>query len=156
MRLKTKLVLAATVVTLLVVLLLTGLFIAELLRQRIEQTATSNEVLANQVRSTARHALETGLTGDLSSGASSEAELMKTVSTVLRGDDRLQAQMGAIVRYSLTVQDVSVTDARGIVLTSTDPDAVDQPYCRPHQSRGRLDARIDLPVEAGLRHAACL
>ena len=126
MRLKTKLVLAATVVTLLVVLLLTGLFIAELLRQRIEQTATSNVERANQIRSTVRHALESGLTRDLSAGAS-EAELMKSVSTVLRGDDALQAQMGSIVRYSLTVQDVSVTDAHGMVLTSTDPDAVDQP-----------------------------
>jgi signal transduction histidine kinase len=126
MRLKTKLVLAATVVTLVVVLFLTGLFIAELLRQRIEQTATSNEVLANQVRSIVRHALEAGLARDLGTGTS-EVELMKSVSSVLRSDDTLQAQMGAIVRYSLTVQDVSITDARGIVLTSTDPEAPGQP-----------------------------
>ena len=126
MRLKTKLVLAATAVTLLVVLLLTGLFIAELLRQRIEQTATSNEVLANQVRSTARHALESGLARDLSTGTS-EGELMKSVSAVLRSDETLRAQMGAIVRYSLTVQDVSITDAHGLVLASTDPDSLAQP-----------------------------
>ncbi|WP_263375115.1 sensor histidine kinase [Granulicella aggregans] len=126
MRLKTKLVLAATVVTLIVVLLLTGLFIAELLRQRIEQTATSNEALASQVRSTVRHALEIGLARDLSTPASEE-ELMKSVSNVLRSDETLQAQMGAILRTSLTVQDVSVTDSHGIVLASTDPDAVDQP-----------------------------
>jgi hypothetical protein len=31
------------------------------------------------------------------------------------------------VRYSLTVQDVSVTDAHGMTLASTDPDALDQP-----------------------------
>jgi signal transduction histidine kinase len=35
--------------------------------------------------------------------------------------------MNAIVRYSPTVQDVSVTDASGITLVSTDPDALNQP-----------------------------
>ena len=34
--------------------------------------------------------------------------------------------MNAIVRYSPTVQDVSVTDAHGMTLVSTDPDALDQ------------------------------
>lgn len=125
MRLKTKLVLAATGVTLLVVLLLSGLFIGELLRQRIEQTATSNEVLANQVRSTVRRDLETGLSHD--PPGASETELLAAVAAMLRGDETLRAQMAAIVRYSLTVQDVSITDARGVVLVSTDPDALDQP-----------------------------
>ena len=35
--------------------------------------------------------------------------------------------MNTIVRYSLTVQDVSVTDAHGMTLVSTDPDALNQP-----------------------------
>jgi signal transduction histidine kinase len=35
--------------------------------------------------------------------------------------------MNTIVRYSETVQDVSVTDAHGMTLVSTDPDAVNQP-----------------------------
>ena len=35
--------------------------------------------------------------------------------------------MNAVVRYSQTVQDVSVTDAHGMTLVSTDPDALDQP-----------------------------
>ena len=34
--------------------------------------------------------------------------------------------MNAIVRYSPTVQDVSVTDAHGMTLMSTDPDTVNQ------------------------------
>jgi hypothetical protein len=133
MRLKTKLVLAATGVTLLVVLLLTGLFIGELLRQRIEDTATSNEVLANEIRDTARHALVSGLSRE--PVGPSEAELMNAVTRVLRGDETLQAQMAQHVRYSLTVQDVNITDARGVVLTGTDPDALDQP------STGRIGLR---------------
>ncbi len=61
MRLKTKLVLAATSVTFGIVLLLALLFLGELLRQRIAQTAASNDVLANEVRLATRQALETGL-----------------------------------------------------------------------------------------------
>ena len=42
-------------------------------------------------------------------------------------DQPLTDVMNTIVRYSLTVQDVSVTDAHGMTLVSTDPDAVNQP-----------------------------
>src|SRR6185312_5305361 len=38
--------------------------------------------------------------------------------------------MNAIVRYSPTVQDVSVTDAQGLTLVSTDPDALNEPVPR--------------------------
>ena len=50
MRLKTKLVLAATGVTFAVVLVLSTVFVGELLRQRIVQTAAANDVIARQVR----------------------------------------------------------------------------------------------------------
>ena len=126
MRLKTKLVLAATGVTLVVVLVLSGLFLAELLQQRIAQAVSSNDVLANEVRSATREALESGLVDHPPANGSEEA-VIAAVSTELREDDALQSLMRSIVRYSLTVQDVSVTDAHGFTLASTDPDAVGQP-----------------------------
>jgi signal transduction histidine kinase len=126
MRLKTKLVLAATGVTLLVVVLLSGLFLAELLRQRIEQAVSANDVLASEVRSATRHALEAGLATDRPADRS-ESALFASVTEVLRQDGELKALMDSIVRYSLTVQDVSVTDAHGVTLASTDPDALNQP-----------------------------
>jgi signal transduction histidine kinase len=126
MRLKTKLVLAATGVTLVVVLVLAGFFLAELLRQRIEQAVAANDVLANQVRSATREALESGLP-QMPPGDNSEAAFYAAVARVLRDDDGLRALMNSIVRYSLTVQDVSITDAQGLTLASTDPDALGQP-----------------------------
>jgi signal transduction histidine kinase len=126
MRLKTKLVLAATGVTLLVVLVLSGFFLAELLRQRIEQTVSASDVLANQVRSATRQALESGL-ADEPPADRSDAALFAAVTDVLRKDVALKSLMDAIVRYSLTVQDVSVTDAHGMTIASTDPDALNQP-----------------------------
>ncbi len=49
MRLKTKLVVSATALTFAIVLMLSVLFVSELMRQRIEQTAAANDVLAHQV-----------------------------------------------------------------------------------------------------------
>src|SRR5271155_2104813 len=130
MRLKTKLVLAATSVTFGIVLLLSLLFLGELLRQRIAQTAASNDVLANEVRLATRQALESGLPLHPILGPPVENPqdaLHAAVTEVLREDAGLKAMMEAIVRYSPTVQDVSITDARGITLVSTDPEALNQP-----------------------------
>jgi signal transduction histidine kinase len=125
MRLKTKLVLAATGVTLLVVLVLSGLFLAQLVRQRIEQAVAANDVLASEVRSASRAALESGLASHPPADGT-DAALFTAVGQVLRSDEALRELMESIVRYSLTVQDVSVTDAAGLTMVSTDPDALNQ------------------------------
>jgi signal transduction histidine kinase len=130
MRLKTKLVLAATSVTFGIVLLLSLLFLGELLRQRIAQTASSTDVLANEVRLATRQALETGLPLHPVLGppaTSAQDVLHNVVVAVLREDASLRTLMEGIVRYSPTVQDVSITDARGVTLVSTDPEALNQP-----------------------------
>ena len=126
MRLKTKLVLAATGLTFAIVLVLSALFVSELLRQRIEQTAAANDVLVHEVWLEMRKAVETGLRANPPVDRSDEA-LHAAVVDALRNHGALTEVMNTIVRYSPTVQDVSVTDARGLTLLSTDPDAVDQP-----------------------------
>ena len=125
MRLKTKLVLAATIVVFAIVVVLSTLFVGELLRQRIEQTTSSNEVQAHEVVLMTRQAVEEGLRQSPPENRSEEA-LHAAVIDALRSNDALADVMNAIVRYSPTVQDVSVTDAHGITLVSTDPDALDQ------------------------------
>ncbi|NYF89148.1 ATP-binding protein [Tunturiibacter empetritectus] len=126
MRLKTKLVLSATGLTFAIVLVLSALFLSELLRQRIEQTAAANDVLVHEVWLEMRKAVETGLRANPPVDRSDEA-LHRAVVDALRSETALMQVMNTIVRYSPTVQDVSVTDAHGLTLLSTDPDAVDQP-----------------------------
>ena len=126
MRLKTKLLIAATGLTFAVVLSLSLLFVGELLRQRIDQTAENNEVLARQVLNQTRLAVETGLRANPPTDRSAEA-LHAAVADALLSQTALMAEMNAIVSYSAPVQDVSVTDAAGMTLVSTDPDAVNQP-----------------------------
>jgi signal transduction histidine kinase len=125
MRLKTKLVVSATGLTFAIVVVLSILFVGELLRQRIEQTAAANNVLANEVTLMTRQAVETGLRANPPSDLSDEA-LSAAVADSLRNYQPLADVMNAIIRYSPTVQDVSVTDAKGLIVVSTDPDAVNQ------------------------------
>ena len=73
MRLKTKLVLSATGLTFAIVLVLSALFVSELLRQRIEQTAAANDVLAHEVWLEMRKAVETGLRANPPADRSDEA-----------------------------------------------------------------------------------
>lgn len=126
MRLKTKLVVSATGLTCAIVLILSALFVSELMRQRIEQTVTANDMLAHQVYLMTRQAVESGLTANPPVDRS-DAALHAAVTDALRNDQPLADVMNTIVRYSETVQDVSVTDAHGMTLVSTDPDALDQP-----------------------------
>jgi signal transduction histidine kinase len=125
MRLKTKLVLAATGLTFAIVLVLSAVFVGELLRQRIEQTASANDVLVHEIWLETRKAIETGLRANPPIDRS-DAALHAAVVNALRSHDALTEVMNTIVRYSPTVQDASVTDANGVTLLSTDPDAVDQ------------------------------
>jgi signal transduction histidine kinase len=126
MRLKTKLVVSATGLTFAIVLILSALFVSELMRQRIEQTVAANDMLAHQVYLMTRQAVESGLRANPPTNRSDEA-LHAAVTDALRSDQPLTDVMNTIVRYSPTVQDVSVTDAHGMTLVSTDPDALDQP-----------------------------
>jgi signal transduction histidine kinase len=125
MRLKTKLEVSASALTFALVLLLSVLFVSELMRQRIEQTVKANDMLARQIYLMTRRAVETGLRANPPADRSDEA-LHKAVTDALRRDQPLTDVMNTIVRYSDTVQDVSVTDAHGVTLVSTDPDAIDQ------------------------------
>ncbi|QEE29498.1 PAS domain S-box protein [Terriglobus albidus] len=132
MRLKTKLVLAFTALTFAVVLVLCLVFLGELLRQRISQTGDSNDVLVREVTLSTRQALVSGLREHPPADNSDDA-FQSAVANAIRGYQPLADEMNAIVRYSPPVQDVTVTGAHGVVLSSTDPTLLDQqfPYRSP-------------------------
>ena len=125
MRLTTKLVLSATGLTFAIVFVLSSMFVGELLRQRVEQTAEANAVLAREVVLMTRQAVETGLRANPPSDKTDEA-LHAAVTDALRSYQPLADVMSAVLRYSQTVQDVTVTDAHGLTLVSTDPDTLNQ------------------------------
>ena len=125
MRLKTKLVLSITALMFAIVVMLASLFVGELLRQRVEQTAATNDVLAREILLMTRQAVELGVRAHPPADRSDQA-LLAAVTDALRSQPAISDVMDAIVRYSPTVQDVSVTDAHGVTLLSTDPDALNR------------------------------
>src|SRR5580704_4967266 len=99
MRLKTKLVLAFTALTFAIVLVLSGLFAAELLRERIEQTYSASDVQAHQVWLMTQQAVVDGFRANPPSDRSEEA-FHAAVVDALRNNEALQNLMNAVVRYS--------------------------------------------------------
>ncbi len=128
MHLRTKLVLTAGGLTFAIVLVLSIVFLGELLHQRVDTTYTSTDGLARVVRLAAMQAVESGLrTHPPPADAPDSADaLHAAVVDALRSSDGLHSAMDGILRYSFSVQDVSVTDANGFTVVSTDPDAVNQ------------------------------
>ena len=110
MRLRTKLVLAAAGVTFAIVVVLSAVFLAELLRQRVAQTAANDDVMARQVRMMTAQAVQEGLTDVPPADGSAEA-FAGAVTRAVREHTPLTDTMDALVRYSPLVEDVSVADA---------------------------------------------
>src|SRR5690242_516265 len=109
MRLKTKLAAAITGLVFLVVVVLSWLFITQLLQHHIEQSYNSTDILAHQLLFTTRQALEIGLPKqkiDVNDPASVHA----AVANSLRDDHALHAFMNSVINYVPTVQDISIVD----------------------------------------------
>jgi signal transduction histidine kinase len=130
MSLRTKLVLTASGLTFAIVLVLSIIFLGQLLHQRVEQTYLTNDEQALEIEWATRKAIANGLEAHpppvLSSQEDTDAALHDAVLDSLLSDEALKSAMDGLVRYSPTVQDVSVTDAHGFTMVSTDPDAVNQ------------------------------
>ena len=125
MRLKTKLVLAAAGVTFAIVVVLSVLFLGELLSQRIVQTDASTDVMARQVLMMTQQAIQVELRAQPPADSSEEA-LHAAVTNALRSHRPLIDTMQSFVMYSSSVQDVSVSDAHGVTLVTTDPEELNQ------------------------------
>jgi signal transduction histidine kinase len=129
MSLRTKLVLTASGLTFAIVLVLSVVFLGELLRQRVAQTFADNDVNVHLMVLATQNAVVSGLKANPPADVSDDA-LHAAVMDALRSDNDLLNEMNGIVRYSKPVLDVSVTDAHGFTIISTDPDAFNQsaPY----------------------------
>jgi signal transduction histidine kinase len=126
MRLKTKLVLAITLLVFLIAGLLSLVYVSQLLHAAVQQSYDNNHMVANQVRLTLQQALENGLK-DLTVDPNDPAELRSLADAAIRHDAALQAMLDSINRYSLTVYDVNIGDSQSSTVLSTNPDNPDKP-----------------------------
>ncbi|AXC11096.1 Flagellar sensor histidine kinase FleS [Acidisarcina polymorpha] len=144
MRLKTKLVLAITGLVFVMVTVLSILYLSQLLHQQVEQSFSSNDILAHQIVFATRHALEIGFKNHPVDSKHPE-ELRKSVAVSLREDQGLSAMLNSVIRYSPTVFDISIADWNGLILVSTDVGQNDQPVPpRPDFSEMRNGTLVHL------------
>jgi signal transduction histidine kinase len=130
MRLRSQLIAATLLFTLLLTAALSLVFLSELLRERIAQTEAADDVLVHQILSVTRTALQRGLK-EAPPTEAGEAAFETAMEHALQNDETLQNTLDGFVRYSPSLQDAYVSGANGRVLVSTDPSLVDAPP--PHR-----------------------
>ena len=139
MRLKTKLVLAITILVFLLSGLLSLVYVSQLLHSAVQQSYDTNRMVANQIQFALRNALETGLK-DQTVDPNNPAQLRNLEAEAVRDNEALQVVVDSVNRYSLTVYDINIGDRQSVTLLSTNPDNEDKPLpVRPDLKR-LLDA----------------
>ena len=126
MRLKTKLVLAITSLVFLISVLVSLVYVGQLLNAAVKQSYEANYTVANQVRFTLQRALESGLANQ-TVNPNDPQQLRNLVATTLRSSDALHQLLESVNRYSLSVYDINVADQNGNTLISTNPTNQDKP-----------------------------
>ena len=126
MRLKTKLVLAITLLVFLIGGLLSLVYVSELLHAAVQESYETNKMVANQVRFALQNALEAGLK-DRQVDPNNPAQLRNLEAEAVRDNAPLQAVVNSVNRYSLTVYDINIGDKQSATLLSTNPENEDKP-----------------------------
>ncbi len=121
MRLKTKLVLAITGLVFLVVCTLSWIFLGQLLRQRMSQAYSANDMVAHQIAL----ATQRSVAPSLALYANDSKALRPAVAKALRADPAVAELLSSAIRYAPTVFDVTIADSEGRGLLSTDPTNLD-------------------------------
>jgi signal transduction histidine kinase len=143
MRLKTKLVLAITLLVFLIAGLLSLVYVSQLLHSAVQQSYDTNRLVANQVRFALQNALETGLK-DQKVDPGNPAQLRNLAAEAVRDNAALQAVIDSVNRYSLTVYDINIGDNQLSTLLSTNPENEDKPLPERPNYLDLLDA---YPIE---------
>ncbi|QNI34054.1 PAS domain S-box protein [Alloacidobacterium dinghuense] len=134
MRLKTKLVVAITVWVFVVVVVLSCVYFRQVLQLHIDQSYKSTDIIAHQVQSATRQAIENG-TRNLVINANDPVQLRAAIAKALRSDPALKALLSSVIIYSPAVYDVAIADGSGLAYLSTDQSQEDKPVqVRPEYS----------------------
>jgi signal transduction histidine kinase len=135
MSLKTKLVLAITSLVFLVTVVLSLVYVSQLLRSIVTQSYDTNVLVARQIRYALQLALEDGLKGQ-KVDPNNQQQLRQLTEAAIRDNAALTAVVSSVNRYSPTVYDISIGDSRNRALLTTGPSGDDQPLpARPNYQR---------------------
>ena len=119
LRLRTKLTLVMTGLVLLVVVVLSGVFVAQLLEQVLQQTDKRAHEIAHQVFEQASRALTDAANQGLRPSSDDADDIHDYVRHALEINEGLHGELKA-AKNTPSIYEVSVTDRDGLVLVSTD------------------------------------
>src|SRR5215467_3569172 len=119
LRLRTKLTLVMTGLVLLVVVVLSGVFVAQLLDQVLQQINKRATEIAHQVFDQASRAISDAANEGLRNSSNDPDDIHDYVRHAFEIDEGLRAQLKA-AKDTPSVYEVSITDTSGLVLVSTD------------------------------------
>jgi signal transduction histidine kinase len=132
MSLKTKLVLAITLLVFFIAGLLSMVYVSQLLHAAVQQSYETNKMVADQVQFALRNALEDGLKGQ-KVDPNNPAQLRNLEAEAVRDNAGLQEVVESVNLYSLTVYDINIGDRQSNTLLSTNPENEDKPLpARPY------------------------
>ena len=144
MRLKTKLVVAITVLVFIIAAAISLVYASQLLRAAVQQSYDTNHMVAEQIRFALQNALETGLR-DQTVNPNDPGQLRALMTQAVRDNAELQAVVQSVNRYSLTVYDINIGDSHLITLLSTNPENEDKPMpVRPDYNQLLNSSSLDL------------
>lgn len=121
LRLRTKLTLSTALLVLAVAALISGLFVARLVRQVIGQASGRAAYVSQQVFFNAQQALNDAADEGLSPASAELGAVRDYVRRALEESAGLTSMIEASVGYSFTIYEVSITDHNGVALISSDP-----------------------------------
>jgi PAS domain S-box-containing protein len=120
MRIRLKLVLAITVMVSAMVIVLSALYLSQLLSERIQQSYRHTDIAALQVMLAARAAIEHGM-AHVALPPNDPAALSDAVARALQQDSALHLMLSSFIRYEPTIYDINIAGNDGTILLSTDP-----------------------------------
>ena len=119
LRLRTKLTLVMTGLVLLVVAVLSGVFVALLLEQVLQETDKRTHEIAHKVFLQAQRALTEAADRGLRPASNDPKDIHDYVQQAFETNESLRAELKSANLDTRSVDEVTITDSQGIVLTSS-------------------------------------
>jgi len=122
LRLKTKLVLAISGMVVALVVTFCSLYVLQIVRQRVQDTYDTGDLVAHQIFWMTHQALEIDLSSTQIDSSNPQA-VREATEEILQTDPGLNSTMQSILGYWLPIYDAAVADVDGRALLHTDPTA---------------------------------
>lgn len=120
MRIRLKLVLAITGMVSAIAVLLSLLYLSQLLSERIQQSYVHNDIAAHQVLLSVQMSIEREI-ASVKVPANDPEALDDAIAKTLHQNTNLQLWLNSFIRYAPTIYDINVANSKNVILLSTDP-----------------------------------